>query len=132
VGMYTEIFFRATLVRDIPNEVLAPIRAMLGQVEVDPDDLPDHPLFECPRWDMLACSSSYYFPDHTPSGLSMDDIRKAWSLYLNADLKNYDDEIAKFFNWIDPYIDAAPGEFLGYSLYEDVDPETPPTPYFKK
>lgn len=132
MGMYTEIFFRATLKRDTPDEVLAPIRAMLGQAEVDPDDLPNHPLFECPRWDMLGMSSSYYFPDHTPSGMEKDDIRKAWGVYLNADLKNYDDEIEKFFDWIDPYIDAGPGEFLGYSLYEDVEPGTPPTPYFKK
>jgi hypothetical protein len=29
-------------------------------------------------------------------------------------------------------VDAAAGEFIGYQLYEDVEPGTPPTPYFKK
>lgn len=132
MGMYTEIFFRATLIKDIPDEVLAPIRAMLGQIEVDPDDLPDHPLFECPRWDMLGQGSSYYFPQHAASGVTHDEIRKAYGLALNADIKNYHEEIAKFFDWIDPYVDAAPGEFLGYELYEDVEPGTPPASYFKK
>jgi hypothetical protein len=130
--MYTEIFFRATLVKDLPDEVLAPIRAMLGEIEVDPDDLPDHPLFECQRWDMLARCSSYYFPGHLRSVLVMDDILKAWALGLNADIKNYDGEIDKFFDWIDPYVDAGQGEFLGYSLYEDVDPNTGPQLYYKK
>jgi hypothetical protein len=130
MGMYTEISFRATLKRDAPEEVVSALRAMIDLEK--PEALPSHPLFECPRWDMLACSSSYYFPAHAPSGLEKDSIRGAWSVYLNADLKNYHDEIEKFFDWIDPYVDAAPGEFLGYELYEDVEPGTPPTPYFKK
>ncbi len=132
MGMYTEIFFRATLVKDVPDEVLDPIRAMLGQVEVDPNDLPDHPLFECPRWDMLARGSSYYFPEHAQSVLAKEEIRNAWGLILSADIKNYADEIGHFFDWIDPYVDAVPGEFLGYSLYEDVEPGTAPNSYFKK
>lgn len=132
MGMYTEIFFRATLVKDLPDEVLAPIRAMLGQVEIDSDDLPKHALFECTRWDMLAQGSSYYFPEHAKSALVKDDIRKAWSLSISGDIKNYEGEIGEFFDWIDPYVDAIPGEFLGYELYEDVEPNTPPTPYFKK
>jgi len=132
MGMYTEIFFRATLVKDAPDEVLAPIRAMLGQIEVDPDDLPDHPLFECPRWDMLAQGSSYYFPDHASSGLAYDDIRKAYGLALNADIKNYHGEVEQFFDWINPYVDAIPGEPLGYELYEDMEPGKAPTLYFKK
>ena len=132
MGMYTEIFFRATLVKDVPDKVLAPIRAMLGQVEVDPDDLPDHELFECHRWDMLGMGSSYYFPTHARPILAKDEIRGAWSLLLHADIKNYDGDIEAFFDWIDPYVDAIPGEFIGYSLYEDVEPGTPPTAYFKR
>ena len=132
MGMYTEIMFRATLKRDVPANVLAPIRAMIGQEEADAENLPSHQLFQCPRWSHIGTSSSYYFPEHAPSGMVKDDIRKAWNVYLNADLKNYHDEIAQFFDWIDPYIDAAPGEFLGYELYEDVEPGTPPACYFKQ
>lgn len=132
MGMYTEIFFRATLKCDVPEEVMAPIRAMFGESDVPPEDLPKHPLFECPRWDMLALGSSYYFPEHARSALVMDDIRKAWSVAINADVKDYHHEIEKFFDWIDPYVDAAPGEFIGYSLYEEVEPNTPPNMYYKK
>ena len=130
--MYTEVFFRAALVPNLPDEVLAPLRAMLGQVEVDRGGLPEHELFNCPRWDMLARGSSYYFPEHMQSALTKDDIRKQWCLALHADLKNYHDEIEKFFDWIDPYVDASPGEFIGYSLYEDVGPDESPINYYKK
>jgi hypothetical protein len=51
---------------------------------------------------------------------------------FHANLKNYDDEIAKFFDWIDQYVEGSEGDFLGYSLYEETEPEQPPWCFFKK
>lgn len=132
MGMYTEIFFRATLKQDVPESVLAPFRAMLGELEAESIELPDHELFQRGRWYMLARGSSYYFPEHAQSHLVQDDIRGAWCVLLHASIKNYDGEIEAFFDWIDPYVDAYQGEFLGYSLYEETGPDTPPTCYYKK
>lgn len=132
MGMYTEIFFRATLKRDIPEEVLNPLRVMVGEIEAEGLNLPAHELFRCSRWDMLGRGGSYYFPEPTESLLAQEDIRKAWCLRLHANIKNYGGEIEAFFDWIDPYVDAYRGEFIGYSLYEENEPETPPTIYYKK
>lgn len=131
MGMYTEIFFRAQLVKDLPEEVLSALHAIVGGE--DPTlPAPEHPLFDCPRWTWLGNTSSAYFPMMAKSNLRQNDYNKQWNLVLHANLKNYADEIGKFFDWIDPYVDALGGEFIGYQLYEDVEPGTTPIHYFKK
>ena len=131
MGMYTEIFFRAELVKDLPEEVLSALHSIIGG-EDNPQPNPSHPLFDCPRWYWLGNTSSAYFPMMAESVLRQDDYSKQWNLVMHANLKDYHDEIKQFFDWINPYIDAIDGEFIGYSLYEDVDPGTPPTMYYKK
>jgi hypothetical protein len=122
MGMYTEIHFRAELVSDVPEEVLAVLRHLVDWEEPEPETLPDHELFQCPRWDMLGQCSSAYFPDHPESSLTFEGVGlRRWSVFLNADLKNYGSEIEKFFDWIDPYVRGSQGQFLGYSLYEEDD-----------
>ena len=121
MGMYTEINFRAELVKDIPEDVLAVLRYLVDLSPTEPENLPDHELFSCPRWDTLGQGCSAYFPAHPESSLTMSDWSKRWVLFLNADLKNYDDEIGKFFDWIEPYVHGSVGQFLGYSLYEEDD-----------
>lgn len=121
MGMYTEINMRANLRQDTPEEVLQVLEAMaFGAPILAASELPAHPLFESHRWYHLGVRGSYYFPK---AGLS-EVVRPVheWDaprFSLHGDLKNYDNEIDKFFDWIDPYIDAEPGEFLGYSLYEE-------------
>lgn len=135
MGMYTEIFFRSRLEKDTPEEVITFLDTWVNKRDykvLAQMDVPDHPLFKCSRWESLAGCSSYYFPDHAESALTQDALFKGWSLVINADLKNYSGEIEKFFDWINPYCEAMTGEFLGYELYEDVEPGQAPTPYFKK
>lgn len=55
-----------------------------------------------------------------------------WAFMLHANLKNYDGEIAKFFDWIDPYVEGSEGDYMGYSLYEETEPNEPPRSFFKK
>jgi hypothetical protein len=129
MGMYTEIHFRAELVRDVPEDVLAVLRCLVDFDSPEPEVKPGHELFSCPRWDMLGRCSSAYFPDHPQSFLALSDWSKRWILFLNADLKNYGGEIEKFFDWIDPYVAGSEGQFLGYSLYEESDD---PIIYHKK
>lgn len=129
MGMYTEIFFRADLVKDVPTEVVEALQRMTRwNYDRDYAVLPDHELFKCPRWDMIGGGSSAYFPV-TESKIEFDShYSHQWSVLLLANFKNYNGEIGKFFNWIDEYVDAPLGSFLGYSLYEE---DTSPTLYHK-
>ena len=138
MGMYTEVFARMVLVKEAPRDVLDALRSMMGG-ELAPDaapsrdELPAHPLFDCPRWDLLGCGTSAYFPGMADSHLRGPSTHDgSYDVLIHGNLKDYSGEIEKFFDWIDPYIDASPGEFIGYELYEDVDPGTAPHIYFKK
>jgi hypothetical protein len=121
--MYTEIHFRAELIKNVPEEVIKVLQHLIDRefAQEFTDPLPDHELFQCPRWDLLARCNSAYFPDHPESFIHEDEYTGRWHVTMNADLKNYGGEIAKFFDWIDPYVSGHEGQFLGYSLYEESD-----------
>lgn len=95
---------------------------MVGDGE-EPTNLPDHPLFDTERWGTMLQCDSYYFVADTYSTFRFDDIGQSWYLCVRCNLKNYDNEIEKFVDWIMPYIDAREGDFLGFSRYETT--ETP-------
>lgn len=130
MGMYTEIYFRAELARDVPEYVVEYLQRMVGDIgeteHMFPE--PEHELFSCPRWSYLGCGGSAYFPI-TESKVVLDRHTAQWHVLFLANLKNYGGEIGKFFDWIDSFTDARQGEFLGYSLYEEDDN---PTLYFRK
>lgn len=120
MGMYTELSLDLRLAEDVPPEVLDILRFML---EGDPSDerpiLPRHPLFGDTRWAfMLRCCSYYHTPVATMA-LHWDDITKAHFLVGRCDLKNYDNEINLFIDWLTPYIEAEENEFLGHQIYEE-------------
>jgi hypothetical protein len=125
MGMYTEIHFRANLVRGVPKEITDLLELLItGDFdEEEPEHmalLPDHEFFECRRFRWIFNCSSAYFPDHPASFLKNDPIT-GWSIFVNADLKNYDGEIGKFFGWIQQYVAGHEGCLLGYELYEEND-----------
>lgn len=131
--MYTEIHFRGQLLRGIPAEVTDLLELLVtGDFdEEDPDHmamLPHHEFFECSRFRYIFNCSSAYFPEHPASFLKYDDY-SYWTLFVNADLKNYSGEIGKFFDWIQQYVSGPKGCFLGYSLYEEDDV---PTLFYKQ
>lgn len=131
MGMYTEIYARGTLKKDTPAEVVEVLLAMAGGHRNADAALPEHELFKCPRWEVLGCGASAYFPA-TVSKVYRDDYSKNWAFLFHANLKNYDGEIAKFFDWIDQHVEGIEGEYLGYSMYEETEPGQPPTSFFKK
>lgn len=122
MGMYTQLHYGAQLKKDVPDEVVELLRYMVGERDETPL-LPDHPLFRTDRWRYMLRCDSYYFDYKTTHLLRHDDIAGQFYFNVTTNLKNYDDEIAKFVNWIAPYIDKMPGDFLGYYRYEE--DETP-------
>lgn len=120
MGMYTEIYVKATFNSTTPQEVIDIISYMMGDGDC-PSSLPEHELFQCARWDfMLRCCSYYHIPKAVGEFFK-DDIATDHYLVVRSDLKNYDNEIQKFFDWVSPYVEQNCDDktFLGYSLYEE-------------
>jgi hypothetical protein len=113
VGMYTEIYVNVDLKPETPERVLAVLRAMCG--DEDKSSLGDKP----ERWNRLFNDGSYYTPRTSCGILKYDKFLKAWSLLGKGDIKNYENEIEQFFEWIKPWVDGEPGEFIGYKRYEE-------------
>jgi len=114
MGMYTEIYVNVDLKKDTPDEIIEVLKAMCHMEESD-----EKVLETCPdRWGGLFYSGSYYTPNTWCHSLTFDDISNKWSLLGKGDIKNYEGEIQKFFEWIIPYVDGCPGDFIGYSRYE--------------
>lgn len=124
MGMYTELVV-ATQVRNVP-EAIAVLQFMAGVTETTPP-LPEHALFQTDRWDSLFTCNSHYFVPLSVVKLQYNDIAGAWSLISRADLKNYDNEVEKFIDWIRPYLDCSPGQMFAYSRYEEA---AEPTIYY--
>jgi hypothetical protein len=127
VGMYTEFFFRAPLRGDVDRQFFV-------RLNETPDSftpvhgLPEHPFFQCERWHNLFCGGSAY---HETRGFDLryDSFRSQHILFCHSSFKNYDGEIEKFLDWIDPMVEELEGTFLGYSLYEE---DEQPILYYKK
>ena len=116
MGMYTELFI-STRIKDAPGvaTILKFMLADVGTLETPPN----HPLFRTKRWQSMLRMSSHYFVPRAMSLFEYDDICKAWVLISRSDFKNYDDEIAKFINWIRPHLACSAGEMIGYYRYEE-------------
>lgn len=83
-----------------------------------PDHIPDHPFFRCTRWDAIGSGWSFY---HAPFSLSK--MEKGY-IFSRSDIKNYDDEIRHFLDWLRPYIAPVVGRCIGWTWYEEADQPT--------
>lgn len=120
MGMYTELVLGIEI--EDNDKIIQTLRYMLGETEYQPVD--DHELFKTGRWDYMLKCDSYYFDGQTDSKLYMDDLYEdnpKFYLNVRCNLKNYNSEINKFLDWLNPYIKTF--GFLGYLRYEeDEDP----------
>lgn len=123
MGMYTEIVIKACMKENLPEEVSKVLDYMFRGGEKPDIYLPSHSFFKCPRWDFIGKGSSYY---HVPASITFYD---EGYLFSRSDLKNYDDEINLFFDWINPYLEGLSGQCIGYLWYEE---DTEPTLIYKR
>lgn len=117
MGMYTELNIGVAFREDTPSNIINILKHMLNEDEEVFYILTDHPLFKTARWNFMLVSDSYYFDGQTDSSLTYDDISNQYYLNVRCNLKNYDDEITKFMDFIQPYLDTR--GFLGYTRYEE-------------
>lgn len=134
--MYTELIFGAAIDTTRLTDVDLKALEYLFKPEIDwddvPQELPDHPFFKCDRWGAITrCSSCYFAVIQNPSIYHIDSIPKRLELSSRANLKNYDNEIEKFLDWIHPHIEQGSGDrdFYAIVCYEEQDK---PTIYYLK
>lgn len=126
MGMYTELDFHSELKKDTPQDVIDLIDFAVNRYEhKDGRVLPDHPFFKCERWPWLFCGGgSCYFDAKPHYFFKRDEISESWTLGIRTNIKNYSNEIALFVEWITPYLYKEPGDFIGFSRYEENDNPT--------
>lgn len=112
MGTYTELVLKCDIKEDKPKIVHEALNFLFNKNQLRPDELPDHPFFKKMTWDCIGRCSSFY---HCPGTLNFYDGRY---LFSRSDLKNYDDEIQLFLDWLIPYLSASPGKFIGWIFLE--------------
>ena len=121
MGMYTELIFGAELKKETPNEVIEALKYMLGEIKEKPNNypLPDG------RCEWLFQGSSYYFAiNESVNKMWLDEIDNCWHISTRSNIKNYEDEIETFLEWIKPYIDSGSGDrdMYAITIYESGEP----------
>ena len=135
MGMYTELIFGCSLKKDTPREIIQVLQYMVDKSEFKDTSqikVPDHEFFKTSRWQWLFHGSSYYFGVNEPhSEIWYDDISKDYRISTRSNIKNYDDEIELFLDWIKPYISGGSGQndFYAIVIYEESEK---PTIYYLK
>lgn len=124
MGMYTELHFNTELREDVPKNVVEVLEYMMHLRKMKRFEIPDHPLFKTDRWERMFIQDSYCFKADTHSTLRFDDIANAYILCIRCNLKNYDNEIEWFVNWVMPYLGEDDGDFLGFHRYEETEEPT--------
>lgn len=122
MGMYTELLLKCSVKENLSLKTKNILDFLFNDKE-EPDDLPDHDFFKCERWKSIGRCNSYY---HIPYTLN---YYKEGYLFSRSDLKNYNNEIGLFLEWIDPYINGLEESCIGWIWYEE---NFEPTLIYKK
>ena len=97
MGMYTDYALKFSIETKDPDLIEDILSFMMsGDYPAIKRPLPDHPLFKTSRWRMMAKGSRSFKTKDEHFG----DV----DFMLIGAFKNYDDEIAKFIDWITPYL----------------------------
>ena len=110
MGMYTEIYINVDLKEETSQQIIDTLREICNGIT--PEGFPS-------RTGDLFLNCSYYTPYTCVSRLTYNETSEQWSLLGKGDLRNYENEINYFFNWIMPWVDGFPGDFVGYHRYEE-------------
>jgi hypothetical protein len=124
--MYTELNCAFSLKRDTPDEIVDTLLFMTGQDDEAPKSLSSHPLFSANRWQhMFRSSATNSDADaYGIAGVELSESSGRYRVTIRCNLINLDREIAQFIDWITPHIFARPGDFVGYTRSEEIEPLT--------
>lgn len=121
MGMYTELIFGATL-KNIPTDLERALDCVINDNQDITEAAQD--LIDIYSLNRIFLGSSYYFGAHrnTPT-FEYDEIGNQWVLSTRANCKNYQEEIEKFLEYIEQYVEygSGPNEIYAYVQYEESD-----------
>jgi len=123
MGMYTELIFGASLKEDTPKQVINALKYMGGEIKEKPFDFP----LPNGRCECLFNMASYYFAISEPLfKMWYDEIGKEWRVSSRSNIKDYNDEIKTFLEWIKPFISSGSGtkEMYAIVIYEESEEPT--------
>lgn len=128
MGMYTELIFGAKLKKETPEQVINALMFIIGDVKEKPKDFP----FSDGRIEWMLCGSSYYFGiSESVNKMWFDDITKSYHISSRCNIKNYENEIEDFLEWIKPWIDSGSGTREMYAIVIYEEDEEPQIYYLK-
>ena len=117
MGMYTELIFGASLKENTPEEVIETLKNMCGlESKTNILNLGRNPFY----------TQSYYFGVHRSKPfMEYDGISKNWVISTRGNIKNYNNEIETFLEWIKPYIENGSGSRDMYAIVTYEESEEP-------
>jgi calcineurin-like phosphoesterase family protein len=105
MGMYTKFIIKIQLRQDLPLEISTILKNFNEYVH---------------RNDVIA--HPFWFEERRRCFFQSQNSKKR--IIFKADIKNYESEIEKFLNWLQPYILAENGQKIGTYHYCERDLET--------
>lgn len=124
MGMYTRVHCDIVLHIDTPADILGALATMNEGGDQSPPLITPHRFFKCERWAFLFRSESAYFPDQEQRYVNFERVHifnpdqnetTTYRLYFRSSLKNYDNEIEAFADWVRPFVKSG----VIYSQYEE-------------
>lgn len=135
MGTYTELYLSVELT-NLDETALKVLTYLFDDNIISNDKLLEnnlsnkinHPFFKCERWSFIGNSASYYFTPYVVNKFVKDDINDDYYLITKSDLKNYNNEIKLFCDWLYPYLSEYEGHLGHWRCQEDY---TPTLIYYK-
>lgn len=121
MGMYTELYLAIELDKNTNKDIIEFLNFQLNREETEFVSKSNHEFFKCSRSSSFGYMDSYYFDSIPVFKFRHDDISNSYFLTMVFNLKNYENEIEKFLDLINPYI-ISDGH-IGHKRYEEQ--ETP-------
>ena len=122
MGLYTDFEIEITLKKNTPEHVINIIDYLFNWRRNDRKEKselikPNHEFFKTPRWHHIGSMSGWSDAESNfnPKTLHIKSI---------SSLKNYDDEIDLFLDWIKPHLQCQDGDMIGTQWCECEESET--------
>ena len=116
MGMYTKLQCNLMLKKD--KQLYEILQNLLEEKYTLDLSKIEHNFFKTERYSYMLKCRSYYFTGTNNTKLIEDEYH--YVLHIDCDLKNYDNEIELFLDWISKYLDGYYlKEFVGYYRYEE-------------
>ena len=122
--MYTELIFEAELSKDTPKGLIDPFTTVSRKdtgIEVTSNKLEISKFIEKFDLNMLVnCCSAYFPAQQSFFNMYYNKYSDTYGIFIRSDLKNYEQQINEFLEFIKPYVVMGCGsnDIYAYVLYE--------------